>query len=1183
MLPSIDAGALLAEDEQRRDPNPLRYALPTPTWASPATHGTWEPVDGGRLWRLRVHSPGATDLNFAFTRYWLPRGATLHVWVEEGGYYEGPYLASDNKEHGELWTPVVPGDRAVLELFVSDQTQPAAASPRPEFLSAPTGPTAGPELLLTQVGQGYRDLFKGRKDFVDAGACNNDVVCSGGGFSWINSWRDEIRSVAGYSTGGSIFCTGTLIMDVPGSFTPWFLTAYHCGITSTNDQSLVVYWNFESPTCGAQCCGDLSQNQTGSTLRARRQDVDSCLLELDNRPDSAYNVHYAGWDRTGNPPPGSVGIHHPNGDEKSISRNDNALTYRANACISGTGPNTHWDVDDWEDGTTEPGSSGSGLWDIGSNLLVGFLSGGIAACPDNNGWDCYGRFDVAWDGSSSSNRLLDWLDPGNTGTNTVAGSDPPPEPALVYDSHSIDDSAGNNDGVVDPGEAIVMPVTLGNEGTGTATGVGATLSTTEPGITITDNSATWNNINVGATQGSNNPHFAFTVGGSVTCGTLIPFSLAMTANEAPGSWSDGFSQYVGAPGGVISSNGYSGPAFNVSDGGTASRTLAIGATGPITDLDVDLDVSHSYVGDLTFVLTHLDTGTSVTLVDRPGHPASQYGCSGSDILATLDDEATDPIEDECAGGTPTINGTFTPENPLSAFDGEDVSGDWQLTVVDAITPDGGRVNGWTLQITTAEWVCDTGCTQPAAPGAPSFGNLTCDSVTVSWGAVAGATLYDVERKDNGCAGGGWATVATDVGATSFDDSGLAANSTYSYRITAKNACGNSGPGSCASTTTLQTVGTPSGLTATGTCAGIDLAWSAASGATSYDILRGDSCGNVVVIDTGVVGTTYTDTTAAAGTPYSYTVRGVNACGPGTQSNCDGATRLACPNLVYETGSYGFVQVVGDGDPATMIPGEKWQLSFQVRNVGVGATAADANLTLTANNGVGSGDFCLNPVPVGVLAPTALSPILASQFIVPDGWSGTCLSDVEIGLQSKLHNGGQPAGSDEPPGTGNVAEVAMTVGIPGGGSANSYPGTGGAIPDNTGVPFSDSVNPTDSPSVTSAVAYLTVTHERIGDVNNFGSAQLLLPGGGAVDLTSLSSGVERVVDFTSQYNTAGPGTYTLEVLDAKAGKVGTVDAWRIEITTSGPPTAAPGPWARPAAPPPLPPYSPRCSSTRTAGT
>ena len=58
-------------------------------------------------------------------------------------------------------------------------------------------------------------------------------------------------------------------------------------------------------------------------------------------------------------------------------------------------------------------------------------------------------------------------------------------------------------------------------------------------------------------------------------------------------------------------------------------------------VDVQLDVAHDWLGDLTFDLEHVDTWTTVTLIDRPDHPNSPFGCGGADINATIDDEGLD--------------------------------------------------------------------------------------------------------------------------------------------------------------------------------------------------------------------------------------------------------------------------------------------------------------------------------------------------------------------------------------------------------------------------------------------------------------------------------------------------------------------------------------------------------------
>jgi hypothetical protein len=128
---------------------------------TPATHGTWEELPEGRLWRLRFASAGATDLNFGFTSFWLPEGATLHICSESEPYAQGPFTARDNKPHRQLWTPVVPGGGACLELFV------------------PTRTTEEPQLVLSRVNLGYRDMFRKRNELgrAMAGGCEIDVAC----------------------------------------------------------------------------------------------------------------------------------------------------------------------------------------------------------------------------------------------------------------------------------------------------------------------------------------------------------------------------------------------------------------------------------------------------------------------------------------------------------------------------------------------------------------------------------------------------------------------------------------------------------------------------------------------------------------------------------------------------------------------------------------------------------------------------------------------------------------------------------------------------------------------------------------------------------------------------------------------------------------------------------------------
>ena len=142
--------------------------------------------------------------------------------------------------------------------------------------------------------------------------------------------------------------------------------------------------------------------------------------------------------------------------------------------------------------------------------------------------------------------------------------------------------------------------------------------------------------------------------------------------------------------------GCSANSLPIPDGSSAgiSDSVVLPTGGSLSDLDVSLEVSHSYVGDLIATLTHEDTGTSAIIIDRPGRDGTGFGCSGNDIDATLDDDASSPIETECEVGVPTISGTFTPNNPLAVFNGEDAGGTWTLNISDNVGQDTGSLESW---------------------------------------------------------------------------------------------------------------------------------------------------------------------------------------------------------------------------------------------------------------------------------------------------------------------------------------------------------------------------------------------------------------------------------------------------------------------------------------------------------
>jgi hypothetical protein len=438
-LAALDMAKVAAEDaeaDRKGAPGGFRYAVPAKVAVDAATQGGWQQAKDGRaVWHWRVRSPDALHLNFGFDRFFLPEGATLRILAVEGKAMLGPYTSADNSRHRQLWTAPLFARDAVIEVAVPD------------------GLKSGLELHLAQVGVGYRG-FGLKSKHCKSGACNTDVACLGAD----DPFNLPRRAVASYSLGGGRICTGSLLNNTRGDRRMLFVTATHCEVTSTNAASLVVFWNFESPTCrtpgspqsgSSAIVGPTNQTQNGATFLAATNSPfsgsgsadsrsDFTLLELTQPANPAFNLYWAGWDRRASAPycgPGApcASIHHPDGDEKRITFSEIPMVQGDIAAAAGV----HWTVQ-WDStppierlpnlpaplptalppSATEPGSSGSPMYNA-QQRLVGVLSGGASFCGADEARlnDEYGQLAKAWDGlGTTATRVRDALDPVGGGS-----------------------------------------------------------------------------------------------------------------------------------------------------------------------------------------------------------------------------------------------------------------------------------------------------------------------------------------------------------------------------------------------------------------------------------------------------------------------------------------------------------------------------------------------------------------------------------------------------------------------------------------------------------------------------------------------------------------------------------------------------------------------------------------------
>jgi len=449
-MPAINVDSLLAEDaiNEHHKGAPYRFGYNHMVNYNPQNSGKWTVLSNGdRIWQLDVKTPGSFTINLAFSNFLLAPGAKLFVYSKDHEQVLGGFTSTNNSADKLFGTELIYGDEAVIEYY-----EPAAANGQNSF-------------TLFRITQGYKDIHNYLKSFDQAGSCLNNINCP-----QYADYLTQKRSVVCLVSGGNEFCSGALVNDVLSDGAPYILTANHCG---TADGSWVFRFNWEAPGCPNPATEpSTTQSITGGVTVAQTPVSDFNLVLMNATPPPTFHPFYAGWSRSLVPATRVTAIHHPEGDIKKCSKANNAVTdtfYDA-----GNGVALVWQIGLWTDGCTEPGSSGSPLFDQ-NKRIVGQLYGGPSECGEipGNLRDYYGRFCVSWDsGSTPQTRLRDWLDPGNTNPLTNDGYDPyPPLDTLDAAITSITSPSGTT-----CSNSIAPVIMVKNEGANVITTLTVTYS-----------------------------------------------------------------------------------------------------------------------------------------------------------------------------------------------------------------------------------------------------------------------------------------------------------------------------------------------------------------------------------------------------------------------------------------------------------------------------------------------------------------------------------------------------------------------------------------------------------------------------------------------------------------------------------------------------------------------------------
>ncbi len=407
MMPAVDVDALKAQDLiNDQNKGPFRFGFNHLVNFNLTNSGNWTTLpNGDRLWQLGIKSTGALTINLAFDDFFMPEGAATFIYNADKSFVLGAFTSINNDKSKMFATDLIGGDAAVIEYY---EPKEVANQGR---------------ISLFRATHGYRGVEDfAAKSFGNSGSCQVNTICPLGA-----NWQNEKKGVVCLVVGGSEFCTGSLVNDVPQDKKPYVLTANHCS-TSNDWATWVFRFNWESATCTNPGSSPSSVSLSTSSLCARNTPSDFCLVQITGglvagTVPASYHTYFNGWSNVNTPATSAIGIHHPSGDIKKISE-------AANACVSDTWPgtpaNSHWTVGLWTTGCTEPGSSGSPLFDQ-NHRIVGQLHGGPSACGNTgtNMVDSYGKFSMSWlGGGTNATQLKFWLDSANTGATTVNGFDP---------------------------------------------------------------------------------------------------------------------------------------------------------------------------------------------------------------------------------------------------------------------------------------------------------------------------------------------------------------------------------------------------------------------------------------------------------------------------------------------------------------------------------------------------------------------------------------------------------------------------------------------------------------------------------------------------------------------------------------------------------------------------------------
>ncbi len=383
--PVIDAAKLSAgAGSDRSKPYQIGYPrdIPVALRALPLTALAWQALaDGSQVVRVEIQASDA----LAFRIGYRVTGSAGGLQMRFSGVGRDEVYAVTTTADELSWSPVLEGDTGTLELRVLPGFAPEQFEVTLDQLS---------HLVVSPSSLGQKDIRR----IGTAGTCNIDVACVTTPSTALLNAAKAVAKMVFTDSGTTYSCTGTLLNSTSGA--NYFYTAAHCISSQAAAATLSTYWFFDAVACNSLAIPPYQLVNGGSDLLVTDLTMDVTLLQLRQSPP--IGAFRAAWNATVIPTATNlIGLHHPSGDLKKFSQG-NMQGYGQGPLAYNTGPRPQAGKDSfirvqWAQGTTEEGSSGSGVFTFNSAgyyELRGGLEGGAASCAEPTGIDRFSRMDL---------------------------------------------------------------------------------------------------------------------------------------------------------------------------------------------------------------------------------------------------------------------------------------------------------------------------------------------------------------------------------------------------------------------------------------------------------------------------------------------------------------------------------------------------------------------------------------------------------------------------------------------------------------------------------------------------------------------------------------------------------------------------------------------------------------------